>query len=356
MTITTSIITTESTVMTTTEVEVSTDVEVSTVSTTSTTTTTTPTPDSPTPTLMKAGIWVEEDRSQSDPLPPVNEYDDRPVVRDLITKHSVMITDIRTSLQDDPLYDPIKHDDLWIMRYVLSHKTNVVRATTAAKKFLVYRKERRLDDVDIRDSPPGLDCQNEGVRQFYNCLSDKGMVFSNPDPNRGVVLSILLAGWDQTKIAALSEHHWPFWYFLEWMFQILDSTTRKTGRLTKGIRFMDMKGFSLRQNNQECLNRNTKNASDCQDHYPQMLASVYVLNTPTWARVAFSVLKPMLPTRFVEKFAVINPLKNKKDSLELLKHLAEEHLPVKEKDKTKTTTTPTKTVAAAAASGSGVVQ
>mmetsp|Transcript_6782 Transcript_6782/g.11249 ORF Transcript_6782/g.11249 Transcript_6782/m.11249 type:complete len:321 (+) Transcript_6782:437-1399(+) len=286
-----------------------------------------------------AGPWVDQDRSQSEPLPPVNEHDTRPAVRDLIDQHADTIESIRQKLQEDPLYNPIKHDDLWILRYVLSHKT-VEKATPAAKQYLVYRQELGLDEHDLRDAPPGPECPVEGVRRWYNhgCNGNvDALQFSQPDPDRGVVMMIHLAGLDQNKIADISDEDWPFWYFMEWMFQTLDSVTRRTGRLTKGVRFIDLKGYSTSMNNKDCINRNSKNARECQDHYPQMLASVYVLNAPTWGQMVFRMVKPLLPKRFVEKFAIINgstlikqvAKKALKDSNGILKHMSVSHLPSK---------------------------
>jgi hypothetical protein len=50
------------------------------------------------------------------------------------------------------------------------------------------------------------------------------MVFGQPDPDRGVVVYVHLAGIDQTKLATIPDSEWPFWYFLEWMFQSLDAS------------------------------------------------------------------------------------------------------------------------------------
>jgi hypothetical protein len=281
-------------------------------------------------TKPKAGPWVDEDRSTLEPLPPTTEFDKRPATRDLIALHKEKINKVRQILaaESPELYDPIKHDDLWIMRYILSHKT-VPKASAAAKKFLLYRKERGLDDKDIRNDPPGLLCSVEGVRKYYSVNHPDAMIFCQPDQNRGVVLYLTLCGLDQNAMAHISDQDWPFWYFLEWMFQSLDATTRRTGRLTKGIRFVDLKGFSLTQNNRECINRNAKNARECQDHYPQMLASIYVLNVVPVLQACYRLLRPMLPKRFCEKLNIIAPHKKESERMLLLEHLSHEALPTK---------------------------
>ena len=274
------------------------------------------------PVTKKAGLWVDEDRSQSEPLPPESEYDNRAATRDLIQQHRKNVDLLKRSLSKHALYNAIKHDDLWLLRYLLSHKT-VANALPAAENFLVYRHKMRLDEKDIRHEPPSAACAVSAA--YFNCISDHSMVFCQPDPNRGIVLYMKLTGVDQTKLAAISDQEWPFWYILEWMFQSLDCVTRRTGRLTKGIRFIDLDNFSLSQNNRETMNRNAQNARDCQDHYPQMLASVFMLNVPSFFQMCFRMMKPLLPKRFVEKFDILPKLHTKR----LLPHMRLEDIPKK---------------------------
>jgi CRAL/TRIO domain len=276
----------------------------------------------------KAGPWVDKDRSQMDPLPLSNDYDTRPSTRDLIVEHRVAIEDMRQKLKDDPLFDPEKHDDLWLLRYILSHKTST-KAATAAKKFLVYRKVHGWDERDIRKDVPGIDCSVESVRKYFVIHEEHSMIFSHPDPDRGIVMFLTLKGLNQTAMTKIPDEEWPFGYFLEWMFQCLDSATRRTGRLTKGIRFLDLKGYSLSQNNRECINRNAKNARECQDHYPQMLASIYVVNVVPVLQACYRLLRPLLPKRFTEKLNAIAPHKKESERLLLLAHMNDKDLPVK---------------------------
>jgi CRAL/TRIO domain len=269
-----------------------------------------------------AGLWVDVDRTHDEPLPYVSPHDKRPSTRDLIEKHRPMIDTFQELISKDPLYDPVKHDDLWLLRYILSHKT-VESALPAAKHFLKYRHELKLDEKDIRREPPSV--SNPTTSKYFQCLRSDAMIFSQPDMNRGVVLFIEVAGIDQGKLAKLLDTDWPFWYFLEWMFQCLDSVTRRTGRLTKGIRIMDFQNFSVSQNNSHTINRNAQNARDCQDHYPQMLASVFVVNSPSVLSLCFRMIKPLLPRRFVQKFDILPAAQIGK----LLPHMSEEHVPKK---------------------------
>ena len=276
--------------------------------------------------IKKARPWVDEDRIYEDPLPPVTEYDDRPAVRDLVEQHWDQIQLVREGLQDDPLYNEIRHDDLFILRFFLSQK-KVEKAISAAKATLLYRQKRLLDEKDIREDFPGPSCSNEAVRKYFDCTEEGSFLFSLPHPDRGVVAFIKYAGFDQHKlVSTVTLEEWPFWYFSEWAFQTLDSITRRTGRLTKSIRFIDLDGFQMWHSNREKVNRDAISAKELEDNYPQLLSSLYLINSPSWFETAFSVVRPILPQRFVAKFDVINP-SNETHVPRLLKHLAEEHIP-----------------------------
>jgi hypothetical protein len=280
--------------------------------------------------ITNAGPWVtHEDRSQMDPLPPASEFDTRPSTRDLIHHHRHNIAQVKRNLEQRcQLYHPKRHDELWILRYLLSQKT-VKKAADCAKLFIEYRAERSLDTVDLRAHPPSSNCvQHAGVRTYFDCLEEDAMTFSLPDPDRGIVILAKLAGFHQSKLIKAipnDNEDWPFWYFMEWSFQVLDSITRKTGRLTKGIRLVDLQGYSLHQNDRHHVQRSTDNAKQVQDQYPQMLASVFLVNAPSWMNMAFRIFRPLLPKRFVEKFDILP----KNSTKRLLAHLRLEHVPVR---------------------------
>lgn len=281
---------------------------------------------STTPSTIQAGPWVDEDRTKSDPLPLADEFDDRPCVRDLIQQHETRIREIGSKIQSDPYYDPSKHDDLWILRFALTHKTNK-KAAECAIRFMHYRQERNLDETDIRDQVPGRDCPVKSVRRFFEALDDDALVATHPDPLRGVLVVMHIAGFHQSKISEISEEDWPAGHLLEWMFQIMDSVTRRTGRLTKAIRFVDLQRYHhLRQGNLECIHRNAASARKTNEFYPQMLATIFVLNAPFWGQAAFSTFKSLLPRSFMQNLVVFNS-RSKNDYLSILKHVSTENIP-----------------------------
>ena len=123
----------------------------------------------------------------ADPIPPVTKFDKRPSVKFLIEENCQSIDEVKRDLQTDPLYDTNKHDDLWILRFLMSHKKKPKAAAKAAKTTLVVRKEQNLDEGDIRAYPVGQESKSEGLKRYLKYCTDDALSFVVPDPQRGVI-------------------------------------------------------------------------------------------------------------------------------------------------------------------------
>ena len=267
----------------------------------------------------------------ADPAPPLNEHDERPSAKDLVAQHRGAVEQVRQELEADPLYDACKHDELWILRFLLSHKLSVKPALKAAKTTLVFRKEHRLDERDIRAHPVGKNCDNAVVRQHAAFTADGAVQFLVPDKRRGVIAFLHYAGIDQHgMIKNLDKSIWlpALGYMSEWSFQWVDYVTRTTGRMTKSVRLVDTRGFAMSQISYECLKRDGDAMSVMEDCYPQMLQGIFICNPPSWVHIPWKVCRNFLPKRLVSKIDFIRPDKNENERKRLFKHIAEEHLPV----------------------------
>lgn len=266
------------------------------------------------------------------PTPPVTVKDNRPSVKVLIDEHRQLIDQVAKELSTDPLYESNKHDDLWIVRFLLSHKKKVKPSVKAAKFTLVFRKEHKLDEKDIRFSPVDRDAPSEALQRFLKHCGDDTFRFVVPDPKRGVIGFLRAAGIDQH---ALVEHvdaaDWLpcFTYIAEWSHQWLDYITRTTGRLTKSVRIVDAADISLAGINNENNKRDGQAMHIMEDCYPQMLQTVFVCHAPGWIQVPWRVLRPLIPKRVVEKFDFVAPETNIKERKRLLKYISLQHLPAR---------------------------
>ena len=268
----------------------------------------------------------------ADPIPPVTKFDKRPSVKFLIEENCQSIDEVKRDLQTDPLYDTNKHDDLWILRFLMSHKKKPKAAAKAAKTTLVFRKEDKLDEGDIRAYPVGQESKSEGLKRYLKYCTDDALSFVVPDPQRGVIVFFVLAGMDQHQMVKnVDGQDWlpSFFYLNEWSHQWVDYVTRTTGRLTKSVQLADTKGISLGGINSGKCRRDGKVIGIMEDCYPQMLQGTLVCNAPAWAQIPWRICRPLLPKRMVQKIDFVNSAKNEKERKRLFAYISEEHLPAR---------------------------
>jgi hypothetical protein len=145
----------------------------------------------------------------------------RPVVAELIVEHAKSIAELRSTIQDDPLYEPTKHDDLWLLRFLLSHKGKVQKAATACKHTLLFRRTHQLDLADVRFQPPSK--THPSTKSFLAYGDDSVLGVDLPDPTRAVVTYIHLSGLDQHGLIANVADEGVESYFIhltEWSHQV----------------------------------------------------------------------------------------------------------------------------------------
>jgi len=271
----------------------------------------------------------------ADPIPPVNEHDKRPSVKELIEKHRSVIDQVKQELGQDPLYDDTKHDDLWILRFVLSHKKKKKAVIKAAKHTLQFRREHKLDEEDMRPYPPvgGPDHPRKAANiRYAACNGDDFCLFCVPDPQLGVITVLELGSIDQYKLVeTLPEEDWlpSFLYLSEWCFQWLDYISRTTGRLTKNTRLAHAGALRFSSISSENQRRDGKVMAIMEDIYPQLLQGIFVCNAPVWIQIPWRLVRPFFPKRVVEKLDFIAPHKNKHELKRLLPHISIENLPTR---------------------------
>mmetsp|Transcript_10837 Transcript_10837/g.18331 ORF Transcript_10837/g.18331 Transcript_10837/m.18331 type:complete len:307 (-) Transcript_10837:36-956(-) len=289
---------------------------------------------------MTSWPWMKGiEEAIADPIPHVDEFDNRPSVKELINEHQKQIEKLRNEIEHDPLYEPDKHDDLWLLRFVMSHKKKKTKvAVEAAKQTLAFRKEHGLDEDDIRAFPPGVGPKThpkgKAFKDYIELCNKDAINFSLPDPKRGVIGFLRIASINQHKLVEeFPEDQWlpSFLYLVEWCHQCLDYVTRTTGRLTKSMRIIDLDGLSFKAINSENLKRDGKAMGVTEDCYPQLLHAIYMFHAPSWMQLAWRIARPLLPKRVVEKIDIMgNPEKKRKREMNLLlQHISTENLPVR---------------------------
>jgi len=259
----------------------------------------------------------------------VEEAHGRERVADLLLKHIDSIEALRTLVGVSEHYEPSRHDDLWLLRFVLTHagrSGGLKAAAKAALATLAFRKAHDLDAENFATKPEVLDV----MRRFYAHASPGAVTYYAPDADRGVMIVGLLRAVDFHKIANdVTAEETLVWgrVSAEWVFRQCDEVTRRTGYLTKYARIVDMKGWGFSQLNRAFQKRQRESSKELEDFYPQMLGAVFLCHPPGWIQAVWRVWRNLMPPRFVEKIDIVSPKTNADERRRLVRFCAAESLP-----------------------------
>jgi len=309
-------------------------------------------------------------------------------MEDLIAQYRDQVKVLKRALRHDDilhLYDPRKHDDVWLVRFLLSHDGDTDRALAAARTCLIYRRQFDLDKTDIRAVAPQCRFVDEANRVFLNklvwhkgnqsgtcnatththttssssqegildgsssrsyekddhrgrtvrdhavAIADDALTMVLPDLDRGgIFFYFCLAGID---LQALSNVHQKDWvaamsYVNEYQFQWNDYLTRTSGRLTKAVHLIDAQGIGVADFYTSTAQQKYTTATTClEDCYPQAVEAYLVCHAPVWVETPWRLLKPLLPTRVVQKLDFLNPTQYPQDRERLLQYTPDKLLP-----------------------------
>jgi hypothetical protein len=265
----------------------------------------------------------------------MEDKDDRPLVKALLKQHASKLTELRSILEKEDSFSEEHYDDLWMLRFLLSHK-KVSKASAAAINTMRFRQEHKLNELgDIRHKL--LDHMDHRSERYFDinkkylafCKSNTALMYAQPDLDRGLIQIISPRHIDMAAVVEnMSVDEVLNLYLMtnEIIYQILDEVTRRTGRLTKLLRIMDATGFAFSSFNGDYVKRDAAANKQLEDFYPQMLGKVIISDMASWATTVWRLFKPFFPKRFVEKMALVKPGKNSRDAREFLRYISEDDL------------------------------
>eukprot|EP00957_Ditylum_brightwellii_P183841 14003500-Ditylum_brightwellii.AAC.1 len=100
-----------------------------------------------------------------------------------------------------------------------------------------------------------------------------------PDKDRGIITYIMLAKVSFKEAAkSLTDEEWHdmHLYLNEISHQILDATTRRTGRLTKLLKVFDVNCMSIGKADRTYVKRDGAAVKKTEMFYPQLLGKVFI--------------------------------------------------------------------------------
>ena len=273
-------------------------------------------------------------------------------VRYLLDIHRDAVEKLRLLVSTHPHFKEERHDGLWLLRYLLSHKLRVPAAAAAARSALQIRHERGLDEIAhfVRTQPPSAWPHFATIRPIavVEMLSIRP---PSETPPETTAWDVLMRGMSQqgitpvqayaaaqaaykaqggmgewqsfdrgfVEVGLLSEMQmhelWPLRqeleeltiYSTEWLFQYLDEATRRTDTMVKLTRMLSVEGLKLWMLNLKLARWDAQNKDKNQDLYPQLQDQMFFVNPPKamlWAWAA--LVRPLLPKRVAERTHLVD--------------------------------------------------
>ena len=231
------------------------------------------------------------------------------VVGTLLARHVTRIERLRELLADEPLFDPGRHDGLFLLRFLLSHKLDPKRAVKACRRALAIRQAQGLDELgEMFRSTEWWEWEGGVARTMMEYLHFSTI---QPDPDRGLVITGSLRAMNThglMKEGDLDAYRRGMRLVTEWQYQRLDAVTRRTGVIVKAVRVLDARGFGPSMLNMPFYKMDSEVVKDQGDLYPQFLGQILILNAPGPIKFFWdTVLKHMLPTKVTEKIGLVDP-------------------------------------------------
>jgi len=278
--------------------------------------------------------------------------DDRPLISDLLLKHSKEIESVRNKIKDEELYkkdtaaendvNDQKHrrryDDIWILRYVLSHgKDDLEGAAEAAIQTMVFREEKKLnhqDNCDLRYRMQNIGDSHDtkrfkslsvttavtaaplpGWEKLNDCSSKNTSMMIQPNLDRGPILIVDMSTFNMDLVHEKFTHDELLetnLYTNECIFQVVDEVTRRTGKLTKFCKIIDMDGWQLSKVNRSYIKADAAVSKELENMFPQLVGTVLLVNAPSWISIIWSFAKMFMPQRAISKVDILPAMKKTK--------------------------------------------
>lgn len=195
--------------------------------------------------------------------------------------------------------------DLVLYRFLKGHKFHQETAGKFLRECLEFRKTHNLDS--IRSNFPSLPASS--YPHVTSVLSVHPHVILHGHDRRGQPLSVERLGYTNPEMmiktvpySRMFEYHC---YHMEGKSSLVDRLSHRTGKVVRTVKIMDLSGLGRQHLNRKGLLYFKKLIDISQRNYPEMLGTLYVVNTPWIFSLGWSIVKPWLNEKTLEKIHVL---------------------------------------------------
>ena len=228
--------------------------------------------------------------------PPPSLSRSQPSIKSLLAKHADALAALRTELADEAA--GWASDDLWLLRFCLSHRTTE-KAADAARATLRYRAAN--SDL-LRRAMEGGGSHEDALGAL-----NKQALLPSPTLLGEPVHVVRAAASDVKKLMddfteeEVVEH---LNLSKERAFLRCDAESRRSGRLVKLVSVLDIRDGRLSDLDLRFLRALGRASAETEKFYPQLLGLVAAVNAPPWVHALVRVASHFVPERTMRKLAV----------------------------------------------------
>ncbi|XP_023237943.1 SEC14-like protein 2 isoform X1 [Centruroides sculpturatus] len=214
-------------------------------------------------------------------------------MEELTSKQLLILKEFRNAVADVLLP---KHDDNFLVRWLIARKFNIEDAESMLRKSLLWRKQFNLDNI-INYTPPE-------IFSYYWKFNT-----SSHDKDGNPVLFIRYGCYDMRgmfQAAKISEIKKFFAKSMEIIIRDCEEQTKKLGRYVgKLFVLIDMDQFSLHQFlYKPAFDVLSQSLVMMDNNYPELLRKVMIINAPAPFSMAYNLIKPFLHERTIQKIQI----------------------------------------------------
>lgn len=196
--------------------------------------------------------------------------------------------------------------DLRIWRFCLGHNKDVPKAAKFFGKMLEWREAQGMKALRERLVNGGLVMRGFSHEEEVLAVQPMALFGADKVSRNGDLVTVEYFGHSdagKTKGELGEKKLMQFGLeLMETRSVILDRMSREQGRMVCMCRILDMSGYTLSQVDPAVFSMTGRALWG--DYYPELLGRLEVINTPWTFDMAFSVAKPMMAQRTVDKITV----------------------------------------------------
>jgi len=216
----------------------------------------------------------------------------QPSIATLLADNAEAISAIRASLADEPL--AVRYDDLFLVRFILSNG----KGAEAAVRATVHWREDNAERLKRSGSGEKHPMEAEMGRLNIADVLDTRTLLDEP-------VFVVRSGLCQNRLLMDTYTEDQIIDYLSWskeyIFQLCDEATRRTGRLVKQVNVIDMHGLRLADQDKRFYRALGRSSKDTELYYPQLLAVTAGVNAPTFLNLIWVFVKRLMPKKTIEK-------------------------------------------------------